>query len=344
MEAKTREMYNQLCTMLGRSYNVQDVTIKFSVEPSIQQELQDKIVEQSEFLPLINNIPVRDMQGQVILGSANSTVAGRTDTSGDGERVPTSVLGLDPKSYTLHKTNADVALKYDIMDSWSLFPDLGARYTRYVQEQIANDREIIGWYGESAADTTNRETYPLLQDVNKGWMQYMRDNEAGNIIVEGVAESGVVNIGPGGDYTNLDHAVSDMKRLIPKHKRKDLIVLIGDDLVSEEHSQLMEAIGMDPQNKVLAKSAISTIGGLPWMTPSNFTSRGLVVTSLKNLSIYTQKGSWRRHLKDNPAKDQIEDFNSFNEGYVVEDTEAFVALEFKDDNVQITRDGGSTWE
>ncbi|MBC17042.1 MAG: phage major capsid protein, P2 family [Desulfovibrio sp.] len=344
MEVTTREMYQQLCDSMGESYGVQNVHQQFAVEPSIQQELQDKIIEQSEFLQLINgNVPVRDMKGQVIYGSANSSVLSRTDTSGNGERVPANVLGLDPKGYELHKTNGDVALPYATMDSWSMFPDLSTRYTRYVQEAIANGKEIIGWYGETVAITTDKATFPMLQDVNKGWMQYMRENNPAHIIKEGVPASGVIKIGPGGDYTNLDHAVSDMKRLIPRHKRKDLIVLVGDELVSEEHTQLMEAIGMDPQNKVLAKSAMSTIGGLSWMTPSNFPSRGLVVTPLKNLSIYTQKGSWRRHLKDNPSKDRVEDFNSFNEGYVVEDVEAFVALEFKDDNIKVTRDGGQNW-
>jgi P2 family phage major capsid protein len=344
MEIKTREMYRQLCNMMGQSYGVASVNEQFAVTPAIQQELVSKIVEKAEFLGLINYLVVRDKTGQVILGYASSPVSGRTDTSGGASRVPKNVLGMDPKNYVLNKTNADVALPYDTMDSWSAFPDLNDKYTGWVWERIGSDRELIGWYGESAAADTDIETYPLLQDVNKGWMQYMRENEPGNIIVEGVEASGVIKIGTGGDYTNLDHAVSDMKRLIPRHLRKDLIVLVGDDLVSEEHAQLMAAIGMDPQNKVLAKSAMTLIGGLPWMTPSNFPPRGLVVTSLSNLSIYVQRGSWRRHLKDNPERDQVEDYNSFNEGYVVEATEAFVALEFKDDNVKITRDGGTTWE
>jgi len=344
MEAKTREMFVQLCGMMARSYGVPDVTQQFSVTPSIQQELVSKIVEKAEFLGKINYIVVRDKTGQVILGYASGPVSGRTNTAAGDKRVPANVLGMDPKNYELHKTNADVALPYETMDTWSVFPDLSEKYTGWVWERIATDREIIGWNGESVAETTNKTTNPLLQDVNKGWMQYMRENQPGHIIVEGVAESGVVKIGTGGDYLNLDHAVADMKRLIPKHKRKDLVALVGDDLVAEEHAQLMAAIGMDPQAKVLVKSAIASIGGLPWETPSNFPSRGLVVTSLSNLSIYVQRGSWRRHLKDAPESDQVEDYNSFNEGYVVEDVEAFVALEFKDDNVKITRDGGTTWE
>ena len=41
-----------------------------------------------------------------------------------------------------------------------------------------------------------------------------------------------------------------------------------------------------------------------------------------------QDGSWRRNIKDAPEKDRVEDYNSRNEGYVVETPEKFAALEF----------------
>ena len=203
-------MFAQLCVMMGQAYNVEDVTKEFTVSPSMEQTLQDKIVEQSEFLGKINVVHVRDKTGQVILGYASGPASGRVDTSGAGERTPKDLLGLDPMDYQLHKTNSDVYLRYDTIDAWARFKDLPIRYTGYVQKRIANDREIIGWYGESAAADTNLVNFPLMQDVNKGWMQAMRDNKAGNIITEG-ATAGAIRIGAGGDYANLDDAVSDMK-------------------------------------------------------------------------------------------------------------------------------------
>jgi hypothetical protein len=44
----------------------------------------------------------------------------------------------------------------------------------------------------------------------------------------------------------------------------------------------------------------------------------VIVAPPKNLSIYRQEGSYRRQLVDEPKKDQVADYNSFNEGYVVE--------------------------
>jgi hypothetical protein len=53
-----------------------------------------------------------------------------------------------------------------------------------------------------------------------------------------------------------------------------------------------------------------------------------------------QEGSWRRHLKDKPEKDRVEDFNSRNEGYVVETPDKFVGIDF---NNVVLPDGADGW-
>jgi hypothetical protein len=65
-----------------------------------------------------------------------------------------------------------------------------------------------------------------------------------------------------------------------------------------------------------------------------------VITSYDNISIYRQSDSWRRQIVDNPKKDQVEDYNSRNEGYVIETPEKFVAVEFA--NVKVP-DGANGW-
>ena len=339
MKALTRQQYAVMQVALAASYGVQNVTDQFTIEPSIEQNLQDKIVEQSTFLPKINVITVDDMKGENILGYASGPASGRTDTSGDKERTPVDLLGMGSNEYELFQTNSDVYLRYKTMDAWAKFKDFAERYTRYVQERIANDRELIGWNGTSAAADTDIVANPLLQDVNKGWMQYVREKRAANILVEGAAV-GAIKIGSGGDFTSIDHVVADLKQGIPKHLRKDLVVLVGDELVGTETTGLFKTIADDPVKKLAATESLSLFGGLPWETPSNFPGRGLVITPYKNLSIYVQSGSWRRNLKDKPEKDRAEDYNSRNEGYTVENAEAFVALEFG--NVKLP-DGVGGW-
>jgi len=338
MNENTRVAFNQMCARIAKSYGIDSTARQFTVAPSVEQRLQDKIVEQSEFLPKINVITVDEMAGENILGSASGPVSGRTDTTVDGqERSPRDVLGLANYPYALKQTNSDVYMRYATMDAWAKFPDFQTRYAQYVQRRIANDRELIGWYGISAAATTNLTTNPLLQDVNKGWLQYMRDNLAANILTQG-ATAGQIRIGAGGDYDNLDAAVADLAGGIPRYMRTGLVALIGDELVGLEKSALYKAIGEKPTEKTLATASLTLFGGLPWETPSNFPGRGLVITSYDNLSIYVQSGTWRRHIKEQPKKDRIEDYNSRNEGYVVETPEKLVGVEFA--NVKVPNGAG----
>ena len=107
MKTHTRQRFNALLHGLAKGYGVEDVSRQFTIEPTIQQRLQDKIVEQSTFLPKINVITVDELSGENILGSASGPVSGRTDTSKDGkERTPRDVLGLASYSTSFTRPTA----------------------------------------------------------------------------------------------------------------------------------------------------------------------------------------------------------------------------------------------
>ncbi|MGB3222536.1 MAG: phage major capsid protein, P2 family [Desulforhopalus sp.] len=340
MKEITRKLYNSMSLRIAKTYGVDSVIRPFAATPELEQRLQDKIVELDDFLQKINVITVGDKEGQNILGSASGPSSGRTDTSVEGnERSPKDLLGLDTYAYNCRQTNSDVYMRYATMDVWAKFKDLPERYARYLQQRIANDRCLIGWFGESAAVETDLVANPLMEDVNEGWLQYMRDKLPANILTEG-GTVGEIRIGTDGDFLNLDHAVADLVEGIPQYLRQDLVVLIGSELMAQEKSVLYQAIAAAPTEKTLATASLSTFGGIPAATPNNFPARGLVITSYKNLSIYVQEGTWRRHMKDKPEKDRVEDFNSRNEGYVVETPEKFVGVDFK--NVKLP-DGIGGW-
>lgn len=312
MKEQTRKLYNSMSLRIAKTYGVSSVITPFAATPELEQRLQDKIVEQDNFLSRINVIKVGEIEGQNILGSASGPASGRINTSVDGkERTPKDLLGLDTYAYKCYQTNSDVYMKYATMDAWAKFKDLAERYARYLQQRIANDRCLIGWYGESAEADTDLVAHPLMQDVNEGWMQYMKNKKAANILTEG-ANQGEIRIGAGGDFLNLDHAVADLVDGIPQYLRQDLVALIGSELMGMEKSALYQAIAAKPTEKTLATASLTSFGGLAADTPNNFPARGIVITSYKNLSIYVQEGTWRRHLKDKPEKDRVEDFNSRN--------------------------------
>lgn len=74
------------------------------------------------------------------------------------------------------------------------------------------------------------------------------------------------------------------------------------------------------------------IGNLPAVRVPYFPPNGLLVTRLDNLSIYYQEGTRRRNIVDNAKRDRIENYESSNDAYVVEELGCVAMAE----NVHVT--------
>jgi P2 family phage major capsid protein len=322
------KQYAALREAIGETYSV-DVTRQFNVEPSIAQELNDKITERADFLERINVVPVTEIKGQKVMFGVNGPVTSRTNTK-TTDREAKDVSDLNGLGYELFATESDVGLPFAKIDSWAKFPDFADRYSAAVQKQIALDRIMIGWHGVTAAIQTNLATSPMLQDVNKGWMQLAREQIPEQVLEEG-ATAGKITLGAGGDYENLDALVHDTKQMISSVFRDggDLVAIVGSDLLAADKAKLYSSQAGKPTEKERIESAqvIATYGGLPTFTVPHFPVNTVVVTSWDNLSIYFQDSSWRRHLLENPKRSRVEDYNGRNEGYVIEQLEKFAAAE-----------------
>jgi len=322
------ERYFALQLAIAESYGIEDATRQFNVEPTIAQELNEKITEKSDFLGRINVIPVTEIKGEKVVLGLNGPATGRTDTS-KRDRVPRHLLDLDALGYELFETNTDVALRFSLIDAWAKFPDFAERYAAAVQRQIALDRIMIGWHGTHAAPDTDPAAYPLLQDVNKGWLQIAREQIPAQVLRPDAGQK--ITLGAGGDYANLDGLVHDIKQMIDPVYRdgNDLVAIVGGDLVANDKGKLYAKQGDTPTEKerIEDQQVIATYGGLPSFVLPFFPNTGVTVTSWDNLSIYFQDSSWRRYLQENPKRNQVEDYNSRNEGYVIEQLGKFAALE-----------------
>ena len=145
------------------------------------------------------------------------------------------------------------------------------------------------------------------------------------MLKEIVPASGKVTLGNGGDYANLDALVHDTKQLVDERLREggDLVAIIGSDLLASDKAKLYSKQGDTPTEKerIELSQVISTYGGLPAYSVPHFPVNAVLVTSFDNLSIYYQDSSWRKQTVDNPKRSRIEDYNSRNEGYVIEQLE-----------------------
>lgn len=326
---QAREKVRQLFEMTAKAYGGR-VGEQYSATPTVAQVLNDKIVEDGNpFLSRVATVAVSEITGEKIPMSVSGLVATRTDTSGSAERVARQLVGLDTVPYMLYKTDNDVAIKYSLIDVWAKFADFRARYQRLVRQAIGNDRLRIGWHGVSADADTDPVANPLGEDVNIGWLKQIRDYNSGSQVVGSAGSP--VPFGPGAaDFKNLDALVHDAIGLIetPFQEDPNLVVIMSRDIYMAAKGFLYDAEGATPTEKDKLSAAFQSFGGLaPYIGP--FMPAGtLLVTSFDNLAIYYQDTSWRRQQIDNPKKDQYEDFNTRNEGYVVNQRGKCALIEF----------------
>lgn len=327
MNNDTRFKYNAVMSKLAEVNGVQSVSQRFNVSPSIAQKIETQIQEKVDFLARINVEPVDEQTGEVLGIGVNTTIAGRTDTSGDGERNAVDPTSLGKKrTYFCAQTNFDTAITYKLLDAWAHRPDFYAKFKEVVQRQQGLDRIKIGFNGTSAADTTDRSANPLLEDVNIGWLEKIRTEAPAQYMAEGVEDSGKITIGANSDYENLDALVMNLadEFLHPIFRDStDLVVIVGRSLLTEKNFRI--ANKADDNENVLAGQVLisqNQIGGFKAVRVPFFPDDAILITSFSNLSIYVQNGSRRRHIEDEPKKNRIANYESVNEAYVVEEYQA----------------------
>lgn len=334
MQKQTKTKLSVYVKAVAAQNDVDDATEKFNVSPNGTQRIIAAIRESNWFLGKINIISVKNQKGESIGLGATGMIASRTDTSGSGKRTPKDHSSMGAMPYMCEQTNFDTALRYAKLDAWAHHKNFNALISKATREQIDANKITIGWYGESVAKNTDASANPNGEDVNKGWFQAMRDHNAERLIITGQKADGEIRIGEGGDFINLDLAVLETKNLLHDACENDsnLVAIIGSDLLAYDKAKFYEAHGNTPseKGKIQELQVIGTYGGLPAVKVPGFPSTGIMVTSYDNLSIYIQEGSVRRSAgKKNDEKDQIENFESMNLAYVLEEVGKAAAIEFK---------------
>lgn len=315
----------------------EQVSRNFTVSPAAVQTMYDKIALSTELLKKINLVGKKEQKGEII-GLSTGLVASNTDTTQKGvQREPTSIHNLDGREYLLEKTNFDVALRYDDIDGWAHLTDFPVRVNGKVAESIGLSLITVGMNGLKREKTTNATQYPMLQDVAKGWLQKIREDKPENVMGWATGAVGTtkqeVQYGNGAsEYKNLDAVVMDcMNNLIDERfaDRDDFVVLASRRTVGDKYVNLINAAGEKATESEAAArlNKERTLGGLPVMFVSNMPVDTLLITPLKNLSIYYQISGERRRVVDKPEKDQLESYQSKNIDFIVEDYGAAVLVD-----------------
>lgn len=358
-----RQALEQMFAHVGRANPAArgNVEKQFSLSPTAEQRLEDMSRESNEFLGFVNVIGVRDQIGEVLaLGAANLIAKTRTGNT-SAQRRPEYIGDLDDREYRLYENLFDSMLQWAMIDHWSKFPDFANRYAAQVARSVALSRIMVGFNGEEYAVNSDKVANPLGEDVNVGWLQKLRLERPDHVMGRATETAGGVTTATGaaqpiyigndsdqadGDYKNVDALAYDMIGGMPSWARNapGMTVIVSSDLVDEKYFPMVNRAlsttidgGKATSDEVVRDVIMSTkqIGGKPAMIVPFFPEGTMLVTPLasrpqaddSNLSIYYQEGSRRRFIRDEPENLGLVDYNSVNEGYVIESTDHAVLAE-----------------
>lgn len=323
MRTETRLAFNAYLQQQAQLNGVPSAVEKFTVDPSVQQRLEQRMQETSSFLGRINMMGVTEQQGAKLGLGIGGPIASRTNTT-TTDRATTDPSALDEDLYFCKQTNFDTHLTYAKMDAWAKFPNFQTMIRDVILQRQALDRVMIGFNGTSAAAATDPVANPLRQDVNIGWLQKYRANKPASVMTGG-GTPGQIRIGSaaGADYATLDALVFDLvNNLIEPWYREDpgLVAVVGRSMMADKYFPLINST--QPATEQIATDLVISqkrIGGLPGVQVPFMIDDGVLVTTLDNLSLYWQEGGRRRTIVDNAKRDRIETYDSSNDAYVVED-------------------------
>ncbi len=331
LTAQARTQLDQYMRHQAQLNNVSVETVgkRYSVTPEVHQRMEAASKESTEFTKKINIIGVNDQEGEKIMVNTTGPIA-RTNTSSDGtqRRNPLSVHDLAATRYRCEQVNYDTYISYPQLDAWSGQPNFRALVNAQIVRQIALDRIMIGFNGTSHALTSNFTSNQLLQDVNIGWLQHIRTKAAVRVMtgVTLTARDMDNKAIHKGKYDNADALVQDAHSSLLDEWHKDapdLVVILGRDLFNSLRLPMINALsGTNPNTELMAGQLIISsrmIGGLPVYLAPFFPKDALLITSFNNLSIYYQRGSLRRLIREEPEYNRIATYQSINDAYVVED-------------------------
>lgn len=334
MKNTTRQQFNGYLANQAQLNGVPSATEQYTVVPPVQQKIEERIQESSEFLGKINITPVTDQKGEALGLGISGGIASRTNTKSGKRREPKNVgeVGFI-YTYVCEKTNFDTSINYSLIDSWARDPKFQEKIRDAVLKRQALDRITIGFNGTHVAADTDIDVNPLMQDVNIGWLQKYRDNAPESVMTESEPSAGKVSVGASAtSYKNLDALVKDsVDNLIDPIVRddSDLRVILGRDLKQSRDFNMVN--DNNTPSEVIAVNSLlmlDKVGGITIEpTPPNFPADAIFISPLDNLSIYYQDESRRRNHKDEPEYDRVAFYESDNEAYVVENYKAGCLIE-----------------
>lgn len=327
MRNETKQKFNAYLARLAElnGVTVDDVKEKFTVTPSVEQKLVEKVLLSSQFLQWINVVRDPSMEAELVGLDVAAAIASTTDTNSK-ERDTKDISSMTGRRYKCEQVNFDTHIPWIKLDQWAKHPDFQQKLANLTQRTIALNLIMMGFNGTSRSETSNLSSNPKLQDVKKGWLQQLREDKPAKVM-NGASTGNKIKVGKGqskaNGYENIDALVMDaVNTLIDEvyADDTDLVVICGREILNDKYFNIVNT-NLKPSEDLASQVIISQkqIGGLKAIRVPFFPAKAILITRLDNLSLYIQEGSMRRFVINNPKRNRVEDFLSQNIDYKIEE-------------------------
>jgi P2 family phage major capsid protein len=319
---RAEALLHKYTAQLAKSYGVRDTAKMFSLTPPKETLLRNTLMQQSEFLRLINVMDVSQTVGQVVSTGKPGIYTGRKK-----EGRFSRPLGVGGNEFKLYETDSGSYLPYDLLVVWANSgseDEFFQKIQAFSNESFALDMLRVAFNGTSAAEDTDPVANPNGEDVNTAWHHIVKTRSPEQIITGDVTIGGAT-----ADFVGLDAAVTDLVHTsIYEPFRNDprLVVLVSADLIGADATTMMNMVDR-PTEKVAAQLINRQIAGRTAYTPPFMPEGRLIVTTLDNLHIYTQGGTRKRKAEWNDDRKRFENNYLRMEGYAVEHDELYAAYD-----------------
>ena len=305
LNLQAQQFLDQYAAKQAEAFGITDPSKQFAITGPKESRLRAKLLESITFLSKITVLDVDQIQGQVVAVGVDKLHTGRKK----GGRH-TTASGLDGHEYKLVETDSCAVVTWDTLSVWANSGNLN-EFMKLLNENattsFALDMLRVAFNGILIAETTDPEKYPNGEDLNLGWQALVLRDAPKQIITEDIY---LDNEGKG-DYKTLDAMASDLinTKIHPSlQNHPDLVVLVGAELMSFEQARLYDKADT-PTEKKAAQQLPYSLAGRPSMVPPFMPGKRMIVTTLANLHIYTQRGT--RHRKSEHVEDRKQHENSY---------------------------------
>ncbi|HCH0718816.1 phage major capsid protein, P2 family [Vibrio parahaemolyticus] len=324
LNAEATEYLREYCQALGEAAGAQDVREQFSITPVMETNLRQAILHSNAFLQLIAHLPVDQTTGQVIDVGDGGLATGRKEN----ERFYAE-FDQNGNTYELTETDSGAYITWATLSQWANSGGKDQWVTlmnNAITRNFALDMLRIGFHGTHVAKNTDPAAYPLGQDVNKGWVAIVKEKMPDQVVETAKLDStGQTE----GSYRNTHALGNDLLNnyIHEVHvEDPDLVFLVGRNIVAAEEHRMLSAADKPTELNAVPKLS-KDIAGKAAYTPPFFPPNMMMLTSLKNLQILTQKNTQHRDAKNVGDRKRFETQFLRWEGYAVGNMKKFAVIE-----------------